>query len=166
MAADSQLPASSAKSVNGLAEAQQQVLELLGQCRRDICFVGSEIDVLLDTPEIVALIKDKLITNPRMQLRLLVDDSSSSIRRSHRLLPLIQKLTSSVSVRLTPARFQQPTHIALIVDESGYLRCLNNQRYQGRASCHAPLEARELQAQFERIWDDAIPDPATRRLSL
>lgn len=155
-----------ARPVNGRAQAQQWVNELLGDCRREICFVGSEIDLLLDDPSAVEIIKNKLIQNPRIQLRLLVDDTLSSIRRSHRLLPLIQKLTSSIEVRLTPSRYQQPAYLALIVDETGYLRCLNNQRYQGRAASHAPLESRELRANFERIWDEATPDQTTRRLTL
>lgn len=165
--ADSELPASTpARPVNGRAEAQQWVTELLEHCRRDICFVGTEIDQLLDDPDAVEIIKNKLIQNPRIQLRLLVDTTEPSIRRSHRLLPLIQKLTSSIDVRLTPTRYRQPAYLAMIVDETGYLRCLNNQRYQGRAAIHAPLEARELQANFERIWDEATPDQATRRLTL
>lgn len=164
---DSDLPQSTPpRPIDGRAAARAFVSELLTDSRREICFVGSDIDSLLDDAAIVDIIKNRLIDHPRMQLRVLVDDSQSSIRRSHRLLPLIQKLTSSIEVRLTPSRFTQPAYLALIVDETGYLRCLNNQRYQGRASMHAPLEAHELKMQFQQIWDEAVPDPATRRLTL
>lgn len=160
----SESPAS--RPVDGRVEAQTAISDLLADTYREVCFVGSDIDQLLDDPATVATLKSKLIGNPRMQLRLLVDDTQASIRSSHRLLPLIQKLTSSIEVRLTPPRYREPAYLALIVDETGYLRCLNNRRYQGRAAMHAPLEARELKMRFQQIWDEAIPDTATRRLTL
>lgn len=164
---DADLPESNQpRPIDGRAAARAFVSELLTDCQREICFVGSNIDSLFDDAAIVNIIKNRLLSHSRIQLRLLVDDTRRSIQDSHRLLPLIQKLTSSIEVRLAPPRFRHPDHLALIVDETGYLRCLNNKRYQGRAAMHAPLAARELKLQFQQIWDEAVPDPATRRLTL
>ncbi|MDO8827220.1 hypothetical protein [Methylophaga sp.] len=152
---------------DGKHEAAAAALALVESARREICFVGSQLDsVLLDNVAIIECIKQLCISSRRTQIRFLVDETQSSIINSHRLLPLIAKLTSSISVNILSDKHQQPKNIVLLVDDSGYLRCLNNQRYLGQANLHDPMTVRELKQQFEEYWNHSSADVATRRLFL
>lgn len=152
---------------DGKHEAAAAALALVESAKREICFVGSQLDsVLLDNLEIIDCIKQLCISSRRTQIRFLIDESQSSIINSHRLLPLIAKLTSSISVHISSDKYQRPKNIVMLVDDSGYFRCLNNQRYQGQANMHDPLTVRELKQQFEECWNHSTADVATRRLHL
>ncbi len=75
-------------------------------------------------------------------------------------------LTSSISLNILSEKHQRPKNIVILVDDSSYLRCLNNQRYLGQANLHDPLTVRELKQQFEEYWDHSTADVTTRRLHL
>lgn len=152
---------------DGKHEAAAAALALVENAHREICFLGSELDmVLLDNPAVIDCLKQLCISSRRTQIRILVDETQSSIINSHRLLPLVAKLTSSISVHILSEKHKRPKNLMLLVDQSGYLRCLNNQRYQGQANLHDPLTVRELKQQFEEYWNHSSVDVATRRLNL
>ena len=152
---------------DGKHEAAAAALALVETAHREICFLGSDLDlVLLDHPAVIDYLKQLCIRSRRTQIRILVDETQSSIINSHRLLPLIAKLTSSISVHILSEKQQRPKNIVMLVDHSGYLRCLNNQSYQGQANLHDPLTVRELKQQFEECWNHSSADVATRRLHL
>jgi len=152
---------------DGKHEAAAAALELVESAKREICFLGSELDVvLLDNPAIINCIKQLCIRSHRTQIRLLVDETQSSVINSHRLLPVIAKLTSSISVHILSDKHQRPKNLLMLADHSGYLRCLNNQRYLGQANLHDPLTVRELKQQFEEYWNQSSADVTTRRLHL
>ena len=152
---------------DGKHEAASAALALVETAQREICFMGSQLDaVLLDSPSLIDCIKQLCINSRRSQIRLLVDETQSSIINSHRLLPLISKLTSSITVNILSDKYKRPKNLLLLVDHSGYLRCLNNQRYMGQANLYDPLTVRELKQQFEECWNHSSADMATRRLHL
>ncbi|MCL5975392.1 MAG: hypothetical protein M1270_06165 [Gammaproteobacteria bacterium] len=152
---------------DGKHEAAAAALALVESAQREICFLGSQLDsTLLDNLAIIECIKQLCISSRRSKIRFLVDETQSSIINSHRLLPLVSKLTSSISVHILSDKHQRPKNIVLLVDDSGYLRCLNNQRYLGQANMHDPLTVRELKQQFEECWNHSSADVATRRFLL
>jgi glycosylphosphatidylinositol transamidase (GPIT) subunit GPI8 len=152
---------------DGKHEAAAAALALVESAQREICFLGSQLDsTLLDNLTIIECIKQLCISSRRSKIRFLVDETQSSIISSHRLLPLISKLTSSISVHILSDKHQRPKNIVLLVDDSGYLRCLNNQRYLGQVNLHDPLTVRELKQQFEECWNHSSADVATRRFLL
>lgn len=152
---------------DGKHEAAAAALALVETAQREICFLGSDMDiVLLDNPAVIERLKQLCINSHRSQIRLLVDETQSSVINSHRLLPLISKLTSSISVHILSEKNQRPKNIVMLADHSGYLRCLNNQRYQGQANLHDPLTIRELKQHFEECWNHSSADVATRRLHI
>ncbi len=151
----------------GKNEAASAALTLVESAQREICFLGSTLDkVLLDDPAIIDCIKQLCIHSRRSQIRLLVDETHSSVTHSHRLLPLISKLTSSISVRILPEKYKSPKDLLILVDQSGFLRSINNQRYMGQVNLHDPMTVRELKQQFEEYWNHSTDDVATRRLHL
>src|SRR5690554_2259856 len=152
---------------DGKHEAAEAALALVKSARREICFLGSKLDAaLLDSPAIIECLKQLCIRSHRTQIRLLVDETQSSIVNSHRSLPLIARLTSAITVRILSEAYQRPKNLLLLADHFGYLRCLNNHRYQGQVNLHDPMMARELRQHFEECWDQGTADPATRRLHL
>ncbi|HAO25403.1 MULTISPECIES: hypothetical protein [unclassified Methylophaga] len=152
---------------DGKHEAAAAALTLVESAQREICFLGSNLEaVLLDQPAVIEVIKKLCIKSARTRIRFLVDETQSSMTNSHRLLPLISRLTSSISLNILSEKHQRPKNIVILVDDSSYLRCLNNQRYLGQANLHDPLTVRELKQQFEEYWDHSTADVTTRRLHL
>lgn len=152
---------------DGKHEAAAAALVLVEPAQREICFGGGELDtVLLDNQAIIESIKQFCIGNRYSQIRLQVDETQSSSFHSHRLLPLAAKLTSSVSVHILSDKNQHPKNLLMLADHSGYLRCLENQRYLGQANIQDSITVKTLRQQFEECWNHSTADVATRRLHL
>lgn len=148
-------------------QAAALALSLISEARREICIFGTLIDpVLYDNDAVVAELSAFARRSPRSQIRIVVLDSHKNVVNSHRLLPLAQKLTSSIEIRIAAKTHQDLPHQFLLIDTRGYLYCPNAGRYEGRAKSSAPAEVRDLRQEFEQIWEQARPDINTRLLHL
>lgn len=143
------------------------VLELLQRAKRQICFFGPMLDaVLLDDPSIIELLSDFVRSNDKTRIKLLIHSSQKNVANGHRLLHLAQKLTSSIKIHTTSKQFQDLTTLFLLVDDKAYLYCPHSERYQGRMSLDNMAEARQLQQNFDMMWQQSVPDVSLRRLHL
>ena len=152
---------------DGKHEAASAALALVKSAQREICFMGSQLDAaLFDHVAVIDAMKQFCLRNHRTQIRILLDETRSSMLNSHRLLQLISMLTSSIHVHILSVQHQHPKNLVMLSDNSGYLRCLNNQRYYGQADLHDPLMVKALRQQFDEYWNHSTADVATRRLHL
>lgn len=155
------------RNFDSRTEAAEQALALIRGARQEICFFGPSIDpVLFDSDEVAEAISSLARRSPRTRVRFVVFDTRSNISHRHRLLPLAQRLSSKIEVRIASLPHQETRQMYLLVDTDAYLYCPDNSRYQGESNAHAPLKVRELQNQFEEAWTHATPDSNTRRLNL
>lgn len=147
--------------------AEQLALELIQQAQQEICFFGPLIDpVLLDNDAIIEQMSAFARHSARGKIRIVVFDTRKNIAQSHRLIPLAQRLTSKIEIRIAKQEHQKLGSMYLLIDGNAYLYCPNAERYQGRADKHAPAAVRDMQQSFDDIWNHAKQDINTRRLHL
>lgn len=148
-------------------QAAQLALALIEAAHQEICFFGPIIDpVLLDNDAVIDQLSEFARRSPRTQIRIVVQDTRKNVIDSHRLLPLAQKLTSSIKIHIASDKHRDLQQQMLLVDTKAYLFCPNAERYQGRAEKYAPAAVRDFQQQFEEIWNHSRPDINSRRLHL
>lgn len=148
-------------------QAARLALELIQGARREICFFGPQIDpVLLDNEAVIETLSEFARRSPRTRIRIVAIDTHKNVVNSHQLLPLAQRLTSTVDIHIADRKHQDLRQQFLLIDDSAYLFCPNAERYQGRAEKYAPAVVREMQQDFEEVWNHSKPDRNTRRLHL
>jgi len=147
--------------------AEQLALELIQQARQEICFFGPLIDpVLLDNDSVIEHLSEFSRRSARSKIRIVVFDTRKNIAQSHRLIPLAQRLTSKIEIHIANTKHQQLRNLFMLIDNHAYLYCPNAERYQGRVAKYAPATVRDMQQNFDEIWNQSKQDNNTRRLHL
>lgn len=151
---------------DGREQAKKLVLSLAQQARRQICIFGKNIDqALYDNQDFLDCVSKLARRSARTEIRIIVHETVTNVQSDHRLIPLAQRLTSSIHIRTTARQHRNLQQTLLIVDDNGYLICPKATRYQGRCSFDDQLETRNLQALFDTIWHSGTADSTLRRLS-
>jgi len=152
---------------DGRIEARQTALSLIQQAKQRICFFGNTLDkVLFGDADCVSAIQAMALSSSRAQAQFVLRDCKKASMEGHPLIPLVQKLTSRIALHQAHHDHCQLKHYMLLIDQRAFLYGSQQQTYEGRSSLNAPAETRQFQQQFDIVWDQSIPDPFTRRLSL
>lgn len=148
-------------------QAARLALELIEQARQEICIFGPLIDpVLFDNDAVIDKLSEFGRRSPRTRIRIVVLATQKNVVNSHRLLPLAQKLTSTIKIHIAADKHQDLRQQFMLIDGKAYLYCPVADRYQGRVENHAPAAVKEMQQEFEELWNHSKPDINTRRLNL
>ncbi len=143
------------------------VQSMAAQAGRSVWLFTTDLDPLIyDNSEFVEAIARMAREHQRARLQILVQDVTRAVKEGHRLIPLAQRLSSRVEIRTPIEEYAGLTENYLIADGVGYLRKPLPGRFDGVASFHNPLTARELSRQFEEIWERSYGDPQVRRLHI
>jgi hypothetical protein len=149
------------------AEARAAVLALVSQARRSVEIVSRHLDPrLYDQPDFVDAAKRLSLGSSRARIRMVVQEVAPVLRQGHRLLELARRLPSFLQIRVPAAEFRGFNQAFLVADGVGYLHRELADRFEGTASFHGPLLARELLRQFEPLWETGSPDPGLRSLRI
>jgi len=101
--------------------------------------------------------------NRYSNVQILLQDASSLSKRTHRLVALSQKLTTSITIKVLNKDIEPVEHGYTIIDGE-YLIYFNNENaLEGFANYTAAAESKSLMEEFERLWDycsHADPDLA------
>lgn len=142
-------------------------IELLRRAKKQICFFGKNIDsTLFDDPEVLAYLSEFARRSDKTQILFAIHSSQQNISSGHRLLPLAQKLTSSIKINAVSRKHQELTQMFLIIDDDCYLSCQSDNRYQGKVGLNVPADVRPFQQKFDTIWEHSTPDISLRRLNI
>jgi predicted GNAT family N-acyltransferase len=161
-AADHRLPAGNRSAVAATR------LQLLAEARHRLAIYQPLLttDVFSHTEELAEL--RRLATSGRgAQIRLILHDPAATLRDSHRLIALAQRLPSAIQVR-TPADDLDLAYASsyLLNDQGGYLFLPDAQRPSGRAaSCDRAAQAPLVQ-HFDDVWERSLPASALQSLHL
>jgi predicted GNAT family N-acyltransferase len=150
--------------VDSLLQAQQIALQLVGQARRNLWLYSRDLDVkLYGIPEMLEALKRFAIASRGGQLRILLQDPAAPLREGHPLIPLVQRLSSSMLIRVPEDELDLKYAGAFLIDDrGGYLMRPIGSRYEGTANLHAPGRQRQLREYFEQVWERSLPDPELR----
>ena len=153
--------------IDNREQVRTLALELAQQARREICFFGNTIDpVLFDDDSFIDCLSEFARRNDKTMVKFLVHSTRTNIQNGHRVIPLAQRLTSSITIRTTAKQHHDLVQMFMLVDTNSYLYCQNYQRYQGRACFYDPAQVRSLKHTFDDMWNHGSVDGSMRRLHL
>lgn len=154
-------------TMSSSADNRDIALSLANQAQKSLCILTRDLEhAVYNTPEFAAAIAQLATRHRYSMVRILMHDATAVLRRTHRLVDLSQRLSSSIHIRQPHEEHRGFTQAFLVADDTGYLRRVIASRYEGTASFNAPAEARELMQLFDRIWEKSAPDLELRRLHL
>lgn len=101
------------------------------------------------------------------QIRILLHDPAAALRSDHRLIPLAQRLPSTIQIR-TPLEEADLACISacLLNDAGGYLFLPEADRAQGRAARHDRAGLAPLQQHFDEVWERSERSSVLQALDL
>jgi predicted GNAT family N-acyltransferase len=147
--------------------AREICLQLLQQARYRVSLFCRDLDpMLLGTRSALEALRTLAARGRGAEVRLLLQDPASVPRNLHPWLPLLQRLTSAIQVRqvIEPIDRQNPIAV-LLNDVGGYYHRPLAGRFEGTASLHAEGRCRQLQGEFDELWERAEPSRELRALS-
>jgi len=149
-------------------DAVAVAIALIVAARRGLWIYSRELDPgLFDAPEILDALRHFGTAGRGNEARILLQDAATPQRTHAPLLPLAQRLPSVFQFRevADPVDLAYPS--AFIANEAGgfYFRGLGH-RFDGEADLHAPGRARQLRAEFDRIWERSRPVTEYRSLGI
>lgn len=148
-------------------ELGRVLLELAQQARRTLDLVSRHLDPpLYDREDFVDAVKQLVLGSSRARVRLLVLDPAPVVTHGHRLVPLAQRLSSYVELRVPAPEHREFNEAWLVADKDGYAHRRFSDRYEASCNFHDPRLATHLTNRFDELWQRAQPDPNLRRLHL
>lgn len=142
-------------------------LALLTQARHRLSVFARDLDpVLLGTPEAVEALRQLLARGRGVDVRVLLQEPASLQRTQHPWLTLMQRLSSLIQVREVIEPIDQKNPMALLLNDTGgfFQRPLAS-RFEGSAGLQAEARCRQLQNEFDALWERAQPCTELRALS-
>ena len=140
---------------------------LAAQAARKLDLISRELDPLIyDSAEFIEMVRGLPLKNSFSEIRIVVAEPQSIVRRGHRLVNLAGMLSSFIQMRKLPKNLKNFGENILIVDETGYLQRENEARFDARVSFNDRRQSRVFSELFNSIWHNAEPDPNLRRMSL
>ncbi len=100
------------------------------------------------------------------EIRFLIHDDAPLVQRRHRLVTLLRRLPSHVSLRLINTSHPHEDTPFVLADESGLLYRHEFGQPQGFARFNASRRVRPLAENFERIWEQGTASVELRELPL
>ncbi|GAB3038014.1 MULTISPECIES: GNAT family N-acetyltransferase [Oleiagrimonas] len=150
------------------SDVVESVLQLLADARH--AFVVHHRDLapgVLDHDEVLTAVR-KLATSGRgADVRMLLADPAQALRDDHRLIPLVQRLPSTLHLR-QPLEDEDRAYPSAFFanDNGGYLMLPQVGRFDGRGATFNLGTSHQLIAYFDEVWQRAAPATALRSLEL
>jgi len=142
-------------------------IALAQQSQRKIDIISKSLDPkIYDNAEYITAIKQLSISSQFTKIRFLLKDSEPMVKNGHRIIELIQQLTSSVEVRQIPQEYESYNEAFSLFDEKGIIFQNEANRYEGMANFNRPRLASELTSFFNEVWERSSNDANLRRLYL
>jgi predicted GNAT family N-acyltransferase len=143
------------------------LLKLIGLARREVSIITRDLDLgWLDQEPVLEALKQLATSGRGARIRILVHDPEPAVKNNHRLIPLAQRLTSIFQFRVPGTEDDRQFAGALVLnDRGGFLLRTLGSRWEGEGDTYAPGRHRELQKQFDEMWERGLPCDELRRLS-
>jgi len=99
--------------------------------------------------------------NRHAQIKILSAETSAVLQRGHQLIPLTQRLPSSIQIRLTPEEYQIPNISFFIIDQSDFIY-KSNYTKQSALLSKCKQRTNKLIIFFNLCWIQATQDPHSK----
>lgn len=158
-------------ALEGLEDSRRALLELLEGMRRTLyCYTPLVRPELYDDAEVVDAIRNRIVTQPKIRLQLLLPPAHEWRSACPRLIRLSERLTTALTLR-TPNREETQDRPELgqafmIADERVLLHFNDPRRLRGLYAPKPIDRTKEALELFREVWNKAQPDPQLRRLGV
>ncbi len=147
------------------ADHRAVALAMAAQAQHTLCILTEDLDhPVFSTPAMAEAVTRLATRSRHSSVRILLQDSTAVTRRTHRLVGLSQRLSSSIHIRRPHEEHRRIGRAFLVADATGYVRRTQPHRYEGMAHFNSTAEARELLRLFDVLWERSTPDPELQRL--
>ena len=153
------------KQLNGLEENYAAILELAYSARHSIDIFTPDLDRrLLSRQSLMQTLKGFIKISPKSRIRVIVTDPSMAIRYDHLLIEMSQEFSSFIQIKKTHREYQHLPYSYMLVDGKASLYRPLADEYKAKLELTDSKEARQLQAEFEEIWNVSELVPGIKRL--
>jgi hypothetical protein len=148
-------------------ENRAVALELLRQARREVYIATYDLDApVFSNAEFVEALSAFVRDNSRAHAHILLQKPDKAVKQGHRLIPLAQRLSSSIHIHRPGPEHSDYFETFMVVDGIGYFKRQLADRYEGIAAFKAPIIARDLRDLFLTMWERSSPESQVRRLQI
>lgn len=142
-------------------------IALTQQTSRNIDIISKHFDsTIFDTADFIEAIKQLSISSKFSKIRILIKDSEPMTKQGHRIIELIQQLTSSIEVRKISEDYKSYDEAFSLYDGKGVIYLYHAGRYDGFANFNRPRLVSELTNFFNEVWNHSEVDVNLRRLHI
>lgn len=148
-------------------ENRDVALELVRQAEREVYIVSYDLDAPVFSNEAFIEALSSFVRNKRRaHAHILLQQPNKVVKLGHRLIPLAQRLSSSIHIHRPGPEHRDYFETFMVVDGIGYFKRQLADRYEGLASFKAPIVARDLRDLFLAMWERSTPESQVRRLQI
>ena len=138
---------------------------MVSQSRRYLDIISRDLDPhVYDQNEFLDAVKHLAINGSRAQIRIIVFDVNSIIRKGHRLIEMAAKLSSFIEIKKGASQDDDYNDALLVADRTGFILRNDAQRYEARLNFNDKRQSSLYLNEFEDMWQRAKPDPNFRRV--
>lgn len=140
---------------------------MVGQCLSTLEIFTRDLDApLYDQEAFLQAFSAVCLGNRKACIRILVQDPMPAVKRSHRLLELSRRLSSSIELRQPHPDYRHHNEAFLIADRCGLIYRTLADRYEGTANFYDPVAAQRKLNFFSEVWERSETHPEFRRLHI
>lgn len=151
-----------------LEELTASTIDLINHAARQICIYTLDLEYgLYGQSDVINALKQFAIGRRGSEVNIIIHNVEDIQNQAHPLFDLAHRLPSSFTFR-TPVELEDLKYSSayFVNDRGGYLFRLFNNRNQGDWSPHLPARNRQLNEEFERVWQRCQPCTEFRALGI
>jgi hypothetical protein len=153
-----------------LESAEQNLcvaLDLVSQAQREVYVLTHDLDPpIFGHKDFVEALSAFARRSRYSEAKFLIRSSDKAVKYGHRIIPLAQRLSSSIFLRTPSDDFQDFVEAFMIVDGVGYIRRKEALRFDAEACFRDRRIVKGMRELFIEMWEQSEPDPKLRRLQL
>lgn len=138
---------------------------MLEQTQATVEIFSRDLDPdLYDRQTFLDALQQLCVRNRKARIRVLVQDPQPPIKRSHRLIELGRRLSSSIEIRQPNEDYRRYNEAFMIADQCGLVHRPLADLFEGSANFYNPVEAQRKLDFFTEVWERSESHPEFRRL--
>ncbi|MEE4246757.1 MAG: hypothetical protein V2I33_15200 [Kangiellaceae bacterium] len=140
---------------------------MMSQAKRQINIFSRDLDPRILNDRSLERALTKFCRRSRFaRVKILIHDPKAIQRQDHRLISLAQNLSSYVTIKAVAKDYLELPFTYYTVDDYGLMYRTVHDDYSTKINFYQPLRVKELNKQFEEIWQQSRVASEFRTLSL
>jgi hypothetical protein len=121
---------------------------------------------IFGSEEVVDAFTKLATSSSHAYIQILMQDTSSLVHQSHRMLDLSRRISSYIEIRVADIMHQSLSENFYLFDEEGWVKRAHPNEYVGEADFHDARSVRDFEHRFKIMWERGEPDLQLRRMNI